>query len=77
MTREDALTKGQRYAVEGRLRVLLVHRGRIFARCHGSDRDYECGFTRGRWYCNCEARSRCAHLVALQLVTTIPTGEQP
>jgi uncharacterized Zn finger protein len=76
--------------VEGRLVVEGVvlepndERYPIVAGCRGdSGRVYRLGFDRHSfdWYCDCEARGVCSHLVALMLVTTQPNpgsgGEFP
>lgn len=74
MTRESVDVKGRRYLTEGRLRVRSVRPGVVVAECRGSDRTYQVGWSRGGWLCDCPARSRCAHLVALQLVVEAPTS---
>jgi uncharacterized Zn finger protein len=73
MTSDAVTIKAAHYLVGGRIRVLLVHRGRVFAEARGSER-YELGFTdaRGFW-CSCPARRECAHLVALRLIV----GDDP
>jgi hypothetical protein len=73
-SKESAETKGRRYLTEGRLRVLLVKGSRIYAECRGSGHDWHPCFVGGKWGCDCEARGRCSHLIALQLVTTAPTA---
>lgn len=74
MAREDFRTKGRRYASEGRLHVRLVDPVRkvIDATCRGNGDAYDLGYRRGYWWCSCPARSTCAHLAALQLVTIKP-----
>jgi hypothetical protein len=74
VSRENAAVKGRRYLVEGRLLVTHVEGPRIEASCRGEGAVYKLGFASGRWRCSCPARSRCAHLVALQLVTVAPNG---
>lgn len=71
-TRENVEVKGRRYLVEGRVRVLLVHRGRIFAEVRGTEQIWHAGLDNGQWFCDCPSRRRCSHLVALQLVVTQP-----
>lgn len=73
MTREDAVTKGRRYAAEGRLVVTRVDGGRVEAVARGDGRSYRCGFEPDRrgWWCECMARGRCCHLVALGLVVVV------
>ena len=79
VSRESAHTKGRRLLTEGRLRVLHVtSSGVVAAECRGDSGEiYSLGFVpwRKRWHCTCPARGVCAHLVALQLVTTAPVAE--
>jgi hypothetical protein len=72
-TRENVQAKGRRYLLEGRLLVRYVDASGIKAFCRGSATVYQLGFEDGRWRCSCPARGRCAHLVALQLVTVEPS----
>ena len=70
MTREDAVTKGRRLLVEGRVNVLLAVEYRIDAAVRGDSGElHRVRFdnTLG-WRCSCSSRSRCSHLVATQLV---------
>lgn len=67
--RESVHEKGRRYLGEGRLIVSVVTGGRVEATCRGGEDVYEVGLRDNEWFCTCPARSRCAHLVALQLVT--------
>lgn len=72
MARENAETKGRRYLTEGRIEIIWAQvLGTVVAKAHGETGTYDCGFdaAMGEWRCTCEARGRCAHLVALQLVT--------
>jgi hypothetical protein len=75
-TRENVESKGRRYLTEGRLRVLLVKGGRVFAECRGAGAIWHPSFIGGRWVCDCP-RGRCCHLVALQLVVAPPCGDAP
>ncbi len=76
--RENAEAKGRRYIVEGRLRILMVKGGRAFAECRGNGAVYHPCYIGNRWRCDCPARTRCAHLVALQLVVDAPrSGDGP
>jgi uncharacterized Zn finger protein len=73
--RESAEQKGRRYLTEGRLRVhAITDRGTVIASCRGGGQTYFCGWDAAKreWRCACEARTRCAHLVALQLVIDQP-----
>lgn len=72
MPRESAQTKGRRYCLEGRLVVTRVTDDEIRARCRGQGHSYNLGWNPAdRWWCDCPARTRCSHLVALQLVTLV------
>jgi uncharacterized Zn finger protein len=65
-------TKGRRLLTEGRLIVTEVGDRGVIAECRGdSGAVYTLGFRtdEARWGCTCPARGKCAHLVALQLVT--------
>lgn len=78
MPRGNVEDKGRALLTEGRLRVTKVGSGDglIVAECRGDSAViYHLGYdpTKAEWRCTCEARSRCSHLVALQLVTTVET----
>jgi len=77
---ENAQDKGRRLLTEGRLIIERVDStGYVQATCRGDSGEvYHLGFDPGRaqWRCTCPARSRCAHLVALQLVTVRQTEEE-
>jgi hypothetical protein len=80
--RESAEAKGRRSLLEGRLQVEHVDEATIRARCRGGGTVYELGFDdvgelEGGWYWSCSALGRCAHLVALQLVTVRPRLPPP
>lgn len=70
--RENAAAKARRLLTEGRLRVLSVDEASATAsaECRGdSGLTYSVGWDEaGRWFCSCEAKGRCSHLIALQLV---------
>lgn len=66
--REDVEAKARRYLVEGRLVVSAITGDDITATCRGQGGSYDLGHD-GGWWCSCPARRRCAHLIALQLVT--------
>jgi len=73
--RETAQVKGRRYASEGRLLIEMVNPEQIRATCRGDGAVYQVGWDRGRgWSCTCPAFTRCAHEVALGLVTGTMTG---
>jgi uncharacterized Zn finger protein len=67
--REGAQRKGRRYLVEGRLVVTSVVGNNVRAVCRGQGVLHHVGHDDARgWWCDCEARTTCSHLVALQLV---------
>jgi hypothetical protein len=69
--RESASTRGRRLLTEGRLIVKGLSPD-IEAACRGdSGAIHRLGYRDGRWWCECEARTRCAHLVALMLVVAV------
>jgi hypothetical protein len=71
--REGIERKGRRYLCEGRLSVLHVSAEAVRATCRGGAGLYSVRWTAGMgWSCDCEARSRCAHRVALELVVVVP-----
>jgi uncharacterized Zn finger protein len=73
--RENAEARGRRYLVEGRLVVRLVDGRRNVAEVRGSGEVHRVEYQPGGWSCSCPALSRCAHLVALQLVTVRPGAQ--
>ena len=77
MPREDAATKGLRYLVESRLTIAYLDGRVIEAVCLGdSGEHYRLGYRRGGWWCECPARGRCAHLMALMRVTLVPSSRR-
>jgi len=73
--RENARAKGRRYLAEGRLVVREAGGARIVATCRGAGAEHRLGCDEdGLWWCTCPAHGRCAHLVALQLVTAARRG---
>ncbi len=69
--------KGRRYLGEGRLVVEYVAGGVVRARCRGGGAEYRLGRDARGWWCSCPTRGRCAHQVALQLVTAPAEPEPP
>ena len=67
--RENAAAKARRYVSEGRLIVRHVHGDHVLASCRGDGAIYEQRVNGADWSCDCPARGRCAHLIALGLVT--------
>ncbi len=66
--RESVEVKGRRYLTEGRLRIRSVQGDEVQAIARGNGHLYRLGHDERGYFCDCPARSRCAHLVALQLV---------
>ena len=74
MSREGAESKGRRYLAEARLTVEQVDNRIVRATCRGSGALHDVRWTALHgWSCSCQARGRCSHLVALQLVTVRDT----
>lgn len=74
---ESVEQKARRLLAEGRLTVTAIRAdGTVVAECRGTDRIHRLGFDgkRQEWRCTCEARGRCSHLAALQLVTVRSGG---
>lgn len=64
------MEKGRRYVSEGRLLVEAVEGDHIAAVCRGGGEFYRLGHTPRRgWHCSCPAKTTCAHVHALMLVT--------
>jgi hypothetical protein len=74
--RENARDRGRRLVAEGRLILRRVDEVEILAVCRGDSGElHELGYhPSGGWWCSCMARTQCAHLVSLQLVTVAPGG---
>ncbi len=69
MSGESATTKAKRYLAEGRVIVSRVEPGRVDATVRGDAALWRVTYRHGGWNCPCPARSRCAHLLALGLIT--------
>jgi hypothetical protein len=75
MARESAFDKGRRYLVEGRLTVRRVNKAEVTAWCKGTDRFHRLGWSSDTgWWCSCDAKGTCSHLLALQSVVPLPSG---
>lgn len=71
--RENIDAKGRRLLIEGRVYVTAVSPGIVRARVRGDRGElYRAGFEWREWRCDCPARGRCSHLVAVQLITIRP-----
>jgi hypothetical protein len=69
--RESAQAKGRRYVVEGRLVVRSLDDASAVADCRGDGAIYSLGYDERGWWYSCAAKGRCAHLLALGLVTAL------
>ena len=78
MPRENAEAKARRYLGQGRLRIHTVSDRYVGAVCRGDGELYLLTGDEESWSCSCPAVSdRCAHLLALRLVTTRPLPQPP
>ena len=73
MSKETVVDKAHRYLVEGRVIVLVAAPGRVIATVRGDAEVHQVAYERGGWRCSCPARGRCAHLLAVGLVTAPTT----
>lgn len=77
MTRESFDVKARRYLAEGRLDVRHVVSDTVVALCRGDSGElYRVGYGSGGWYCDCPAKTRCAHLQALMWVVLRPGARE-
>lgn len=72
--RESVDEKARPYLAEGWVAVEHADSGTVRASCRGSDVVCRVGFGGGVWRCECPARGRCAHLVAVGLVAPRPAA---
>jgi uncharacterized Zn finger protein len=75
---ENAAAKGRRLLAEGRLRVTEVDEfaATALAEVRGdSGAVYVVRHDASGWHCDCPARTRCGHVVALQLVVVLEPAE--
>jgi uncharacterized Zn finger protein len=78
VSRENIYEKGCRYLTEGRLCVSEVdeHAATALAEVRGdSGAVYVVLHDESGWHCDCPARGRCAHVVALQRVVVLEPQE--
>lgn len=69
MLRENVEAKGRRYLVEGRCLVEQVTGSDVVATVRGDGAVHTVRHQRGGWSCDCPAHGRCAHLIAVGLIT--------
>jgi hypothetical protein len=74
---ENFREKGRRYVAEGRLRILELNEadGVAVADCRGDGAIWSLGYDSRGWWCSCPAKTRCAHLIALGLVSALEPRE--
>lgn len=69
----ERIDKARRLLIEGRLNIVRRDCDNIWAECRGDSGEvYTVGYddsNRRDWYCSCPAKTTCAHIKALQLVT--------
>jgi hypothetical protein len=76
LSRESIERKAERYLGERRLTIDVVSPDLIAATCRSDGVAYSVGWTPALgWTCTCPARGRCAHLLALKLVTVRSEGQ--
>lgn len=62
--------RSYQYLVDGRLTIEAIDGNRVRAICHGFNDSYELGYEPDLgWWCSCGTEGRCAHVMALELVT--------
>ena len=72
MSRENVEVKARRYLTEGRVNVVDVTGQTVTAAVRGAGAVYRTTHHHRRgWHCTCPARSRCAHVAALELITVV------
>jgi uncharacterized Zn finger protein len=70
MTITEAVTdKARRLLADGAVFIRLVQPEIVRASVRGDHGIHTIELERGRWWCTCEARGDCSHLVAVRLVT--------
>jgi hypothetical protein len=72
-SKETVAAKAHRYLTEGRVIVTLATPGCVNATVRGDADVHQVTYQRGGWNCTCPARGRCAHLLAVGLVTAPTT----
>ena len=75
--RENAADKARRYLTEGRVTITAVKGPRVVAFVRGDGAVWRCEVHGSDWVCACPAKGRCAHLIAVGLVTAPTTGYGP
>ena len=77
MPAETVARKAARYVLEGRLQIVSMGGGHVRASCQGGEqKPYTVAIDHdGERRCSCQARGRCAHLAALELVCADPWPE--
>lgn len=75
--RENAREKALRYLVEGRARILVCNEDEriVVADVRGNGASYAVVHDSDGWSCDCEARTECAHIIALKQVTVLRPRE--
>jgi hypothetical protein len=73
MSRENAAAKARRYLTEGRvvLRALDEYGGMVQADVRGDGAIWTSGRDERGWFCQCPAKGRCAHVLAVGLIVAV------
>jgi uncharacterized Zn finger protein len=67
--RENAAAKARRYLVDGRVLLRRVTDNTVLGFVRGDGAVYRVTADPAGWRCDCPARGRCAHQIAVALVT--------
>lgn len=78
VSRENADVKARRYLGEGRViaREIDEYAGTAMADVRGDGAIWIVGRDEGGWFCDCPARGRCAHQLALDLIVAVEGHDQ-
>ena len=74
--RENAATKARRYLTEGRVILTEVSPRTINALVRGDGICHAVVWHPDTWFCTCEARGTCSHLIAVRLVVAVDLLER-
>ena len=77
VSRENFQEKAKRYLAEGRVRILACDEesGIAQGEVRGNGAVYSVSHDQTGWFCDCEARTECAHIAALKYVTVLRPRE--
>lgn len=75
--REDLETKAARLLTSGRVRIRAVSPWHVDAVVRGDHGTYRCGYSRGRWQCECPCLTGCSHVRALRMTCDPVAAARP